>query len=83
MSYIVHMSTTITIRTDEALRKALASRASAAGKTLSEIIREILEDAVVARPVGTRAGKLRGRLRLSRKTSEAWRKRLRERNWRT
>jgi len=77
------MSTTITIRTDEPLRDALNRRAAACGKTVSKLIREILEEALADRSVGVRAGHLKGRLELPRKISEEWRARLRERNWRS
>ena len=83
MSYTVHMSTTLTVRTNEALRQALAKRAEESGKTLSELVREILEEAVVDRPLGERMGQLKGRLRLASTTGEPWRDRLRERNWRS
>ena len=83
MSYTVHMSTTITIRTDESLRKALDKRATLAGKTISQLVREILEEAVADRPLSARAGHLKGRLRLPRKSSEPWIQHLRQRNWRS
>ena len=76
------MSTTLTIRTDDALRAALARRAEAQGKSISQVVREILEDALAERPLGSRAGHLKGVLNLRGKRSDAWRKRLRERNWR-
>ena len=76
------MRMTITIRTDEALRAALERRAAAAGKTLSDVAREILSDALQERPVKTRAGGLRGRLDLRRTASEPWRETLRRHNWR-
>jgi len=77
------MSTTITIRAEESLREALAEKAAVCGKTVSELVREILEEALADRPVKLRAGHLRGKLNLSRRVSEPWRKRLRERNWRS
>ena len=83
LSYIVHMSTTITIRADEPLRESLDKKAAASGKTVSELVREILEFALAETPLQFRAGHLKGRLRLPRTTSEPWRKRLRLRNWRT
>lgn len=76
------MSTTITVRTDEALRRELQERAAALGKSLSEVVREILEHAVAERPLEARTGHLRGKLDLRRKDEEPWRKALRERNWR-
>lgn len=77
------MSTTITIRTDEALRRELEERASTSGKSLSEVIREILEESVASRPLGERAGRLRGTLDLSGGDAEPWRRKLRARNWRS
>jgi plasmid stability protein len=76
------MSTTITIRTDEALRQALKARARARGMTLSEAAREILREALERRPLERRTGHLCGGLTLPRKPTEPWRKTLRERNWR-
>jgi predicted transcriptional regulator len=77
------MSTTLTIRTDEALRAALEERARARGMTLSEVAREILRDAVEERPLEVRTGHLRGLLDLRQGSEELWRKVLRERNWRS
>ncbi|HEX2164533.1 MAG TPA: ribbon-helix-helix protein, CopG family [Thermoanaerobaculia bacterium] len=76
------MSSTITFRTDDALRRELEERAAAAGKSVSELIREILESAVHLGPLEERAGHLRGRLSLPRRDDEPWRRQLRERNWR-
>jgi predicted transcriptional regulator len=76
------MSTTITIRTDEPLRERLEKRAAASGKSLSALIREILENAVTERSVGRRAGHLKGRLSLPGGSSDPWVKAVRERNWR-
>jgi len=47
-----------------------------------QLVREILEEALVDRPLKARAGHLKGRLELPREASEPWRKRLRQRNWR-
>ncbi len=80
--YIVHMSTTLTIRTDQALRQALAQRARAQGKTVSEVAREILAAALEEHPLERRTGHLRGRLGLRPKQTDAWRKSLRKSNWR-
>lgn len=76
------MSTTLTIRTDEALREALAKRASAQGKTISEVARDILRSALEERPLEERTSHLEGRLRLGQKQTEPWRRSLRQRNWR-
>lgn len=76
------MRTTLTIRTDEKLREALQKRAATQGKTVSELAREILSEAVAERPLAERIGHLRGKLDLKKSTSDPWRKHLRERNWR-
>ena len=75
------MSTTITVRTTAALRKALERRARSLGKTASEFVRETLEDALAERPLGDRAGHVKGRLELA-QPSEEWRQQIEERNWR-
>jgi hypothetical protein len=77
------MSTTITIRASEQLKQALGGKAALSGKTVSELVREILEDAVGDRPLRLRVGHLRGRLGPLHPAAEPWRKRLRDRNWRT
>ena len=83
LSYTVYMSTTITIRADETLREALAKKAATSGKTVSNLVREILEEALAEKPLQVRAGHLKGRLSLPRKGSEPWRSHLRQRNWRS
>ena len=75
--------TTLTIRTDETLRRALRSRATALGKTVSALVREILEEALAEQSVAARAGHLKGRLDLTPSDEDPWRRTLRERNWRT
>ncbi len=77
------MSTTLTIRTDDALREALVERARAQGKTLSQLVREILEAALLERPLASRAGHLKGRLILREQAVEPWRESLRRHNWRS
>ena len=78
----VRMRTTLTIRTEPELRRALERRARAKGRTVPEVAREILRDALQDPPLGSRTGHLRGVLRLRRATTEAWRQALRGRNWR-
>jgi plasmid stability protein len=75
------MGTTLTIRTDPALRRALGSRAKQSGKTVSEFVREILEEALAERPMAERTAHVKGRLELPKPAGE-WRKQLRQRNWR-
>ena len=83
---IVYMSTTITIRTEDLLRKRLEERAAATGTTLSALVREILENAVAERSLGRRAGHLKGRLTLPSdgpsNESSNWENAIRNRNWR-
>ena len=79
---VVHMSTTITIRTGDPLRKRLEERAAATGTTLSALVREILENAVAERSLGRRAGYLKGRLKLPSDGPSDWADSIRNRNWR-
>lgn len=76
------MRLTIAVRTDKALRDAVAERAAAQGKTVSAFVREILEHTITDRPLRARAGHLRGGLKLPQDADDAWRRHLRERNWR-
>ena len=75
------MGNTITIRADSALRDALVKRAEAEHKSVSEVVREILESALVERPLAEKIGKLRGGLRVS-EPSDTLQRKIRERNWR-
>ncbi|HVR28704.1 MAG TPA: ribbon-helix-helix protein, CopG family [Thermoanaerobaculia bacterium] len=77
------MHTTITIRADEKLREELEKRAAALGKSLSQVVRDILNDAVAGGSVRERAGRLRGSLELPRRPEEEWRRQLHRRNWRS
>ena len=72
---------TLTVRTDKQLRRALERRAGSLGKTVSEFVRETLEDAVAERPLAERAGHVKGQLELPEPT-EPWRRQIKERNWR-
>ena len=77
------MSKTLTIRTSRELRDALVKKAESQGKSLSAVVREILEESVRDRPLGTRVGHLRGQLDISGEQTEPWRRRIREGNWRS
>jgi hypothetical protein len=46
------------------------------------VVREILEEALSERPIGVRAGQLKGRLDVPANDEDPWRRQLRERNWR-
>ena len=80
---LYHMRKTLTIRADESLRVALEERARAQGKTLSEVAREILRNALEEHPLRVRTGHLRGSPSLRKEQTEAWSKTLRTRNWRS
>jgi hypothetical protein len=75
------MSTTLTVRTGPELRRALETHAKSAGKTVSEFVREILEEAVAERPMAERTAHVRGRVELPERAEE-WRRQIKERNWR-
>jgi ribbon-helix-helix CopG family protein len=76
------MTSTLTCRVDAELLEALRWEAALQNKTVSELVREILQQAVVKKSVGERVGHLRGRLTLTSETADPWRQQLRERNWR-
>jgi len=76
------MRTTLTIRTNDNLREALKARAAIQGKSVSEVARDILSEALAERPLSERIGHLKGQLDLKSDASDPWRKRLRENNWR-
>ncbi len=52
------------MRTDKTLREVLRRRAATRGRTISDLVREILERAHLDRPLALRMGQLRGRRRL-------------------
>lgn len=76
------MATTLTIRADDELRGELQRRASVEGKTVSEVVREILQQALAEEPLGTKVGHLRGRLATPARDTDSWRKQLHDHNWR-
>lgn len=76
------MAATLTIRADEPLRQALQRRASAEGKTVSEVVREILYESLSDKPLEARIGHLKGRLAPAEEPTDPWRREIRDRNWR-
>lgn len=72
----------LTIRADESLSQRLRELAQSQRKTVSVIVREILEEALAERPIAARAGHLKARLDLPQTDDDPWRQELRERNWR-
>ena len=77
------MSSTLTVRIDEFLTKALKDRARSERKTISQVAREILSQALTERPLAERVGHLKGRLELGPIPENAWRRQIESRNRRT
>lgn len=76
------MKTTITVRLDQRQHEALAEAARKLGKSVSEVVRDALAGALTERTIATRAGHLKGSLRLPRRARTRWRDEIRARNWR-
>jgi hypothetical protein len=78
------MSSTISIRIDDALRHALEEEAARSGRTVSSVVRDELRSAFAnrERPLGERIGHLRGIIDAPVDDDDPWRKQIRERNWR-
>ncbi|MFL6203579.1 MAG: hypothetical protein ACJ76J_30800, partial [Thermoanaerobaculia bacterium] len=70
------MPKTLTIRVEATLHQALKERAAIQGKSISEVARGILNDALVGRPLSERIGHLRGQLDLEESASDPWRELL-------
>lgn len=75
------MRSTITVRASLELREALKAHAASLGKSLSEFVRDILEDAGSERSVGDRAAHVAGQL-VPAEWQDDWHRELREHNWR-
>ena len=76
------MPTKLSVRIDDKLREALEKRARAMGKTVSELVRDLLERALAEEPISARAGHLKGRLSLPKPEPGSLRERLIANNWR-
>jgi hypothetical protein len=77
------MKAMLTIRLDARQQRAIAAAARRQGKSTSAIVREALDRALANRPIATRAAHVEGALDLSSARGSAWRKTLKERNWRS
>lgn len=77
------MATTLTIQADDTLDAALRRRAEEQGKTVSNLVREILEAALTTPTLEERVGHLRGTLDTRASDDDPWRRSIRERNWRS
>jgi hypothetical protein len=75
------MPRTITISADQALQDALSKRAEVECKSMTEVVRDILETALSEQPLARRIRKLRGNLPFA-ESAAAWQRTIRERNWR-
>lgn len=76
------MDATLTLRLDGGLRRKLRARAAALKVSEAEVVRQALDREVNTEPLGKRIANLRGVLRLPRTSSDPWRQKIRERNWR-
>jgi hypothetical protein len=75
-------TTTMTVRVDTRLRRALEARARRQGKTLSALVRDTLVGIVAEQPFGARVGPLRGSIAMPRIADDPVRARIRAHNWR-
>ena len=75
------MSTTLTVRADDQLRLELDRKAKARGVSVSQLVREILREALVEKPLGTLVGHLEGSLELA-DPKDSWQQAIQDRNWR-
>jgi hypothetical protein len=76
------MESTLTIRLDKQQREALRKRARTSSKSESEVARELLAAGLKQSSHWDDISHLKGCVRLPKAGSDAWRKQLRERNWR-
>lgn len=79
------MTETLTVRLSPSQRKALRARATATGKTESEIVRAAVDRELKSMgPLGERIGKYIGSLDVDPKVQDrdSWRAHLRRANWR-
>jgi macrodomain Ter protein organizer (MatP/YcbG family) len=76
------MGKTLTIRLDSKQERRLAKAAKLTGKTVSQIVREVLDESLAEHSVAAKAGHLKGQLSLPSRPRAAWARQLKERNWR-
>jgi hypothetical protein len=76
-------NTTLTIPVDPSLRRALQQRAQAQGKTISQVVLDLVQEGLTEQPLGSKISHLKGQLELPEQTADPWRKQLQERNWRS
>jgi hypothetical protein len=76
------MIDTLTIRIERRQRDALNQLARTLGKSVSELVRDILRQALDERPLTSRAGHLAGGLTLPPAPPGSFRARIKASNWR-
>ena len=76
------MEKILTIRLDAAQQEKLGQTARLLGKTVSEFVREIIQQALEERSVEAKAGHLRGQISLPSPARDPWARQIKERNWR-
>jgi hypothetical protein len=76
------MNKTLTIRLDADQQQKLGQTAKMLDKSVSELVREILSEALAERSIGARAGHVKGRISLPAQPRDAWARKIKERNWR-
>lgn len=78
------MSRTLTLRIDPKCRQALEDRAAVRGVSLSEVARQILDEALLLSPLSARIRPLRGRLsfELGEESPGSLEDHLQKTNWR-
>lgn len=78
------METTLTIRADPELKQKLEEMAALQGKSVSQFVREVLEEAVAEVPMKERIGHLMGILDSSEldEAGDEWWEHIKRMNWR-
>ena len=74
------MEKTLNIRLDADQRRRLGQTAKMLGKSVSELVREILQQALAEGAVATEAGHLKGQLALAPSPRDPWSRKLKKRN---
>jgi len=77
------MDKTLTIRLESDQWLELVRTARRRGKTVSELVREILGQALRQRPLVAKVGHLKGKLELPDLADEKWRREIKGHNWRS
>ncbi len=77
------MDKRLTIRIDAKQHAALARTARMLGKTISEFVRETLEQAVAERSLTAKTGHIKGKLSVNIASRDPWARALEQRNWRS